>query len=370
MSKVILYIVSTLGSSGPTNQLYSILINIDRKKFVPKIITLSKEPENSRHEDFKRLKINIYSLDLSRLEFWLKGKRKLIKMVEELDPDVIHTSGYRADRFAVRYLKKFKHCNTIHNFAYEDYTMTYGKIIGKILASNHIKSLSKMTYPIACSYSITKKLKDYCNVTTYTIPNGVDETYFSPVDELEKAKLRKKLGLNTRKRIVIFVGSLCSRKDPFTAIRAFQKANISSSAVLVLLGDGPLLKECKKYNGEHIIVKGKVENVREFLKCADIFISSSKSEGLPMAVLEAINCGLPVILSDIESHREILSKNPVIGDKFSIGNVDELKKCFQYYIKCNLKYKSKEARLLGESYYSSKVMCDAYEKIYANSLPY
>lgn len=368
MPKVILYIVSTLGSSGPTNQLYNILLNINRKEFKPKIITLSKEPKNSIYEDFEMLKIDIYSLGLSRLGFWFKGKRKLIKMVEELEPDIIHTSGYRGDRFAVKYLNKFKHCNTIHNFAYEDYPMTYGKIIGKIMAENHIKALSKMTYPIACSYSITKKIKKCCNIHTYSIPNGVDEIYYSPADELEKIRRREKLGLNTRKKIFIFIGTMSNRKDPFTTIKSFQKANISSSAILVLLGDGPLLKKCKKYNSESIIVKGKVNNVREFLKSSDVFVSSSKSEGLPMAVLEAINCGLPIILSDIESHREILSKNPIIGDKFRVGNIDELRELFKYYTKHYLEYKSKEARILGETFYSSKVMCDAYEKMYKQIL--
>jgi glycosyltransferase involved in cell wall biosynthesis len=344
------------------------LINIDRKEFKPIIITLSKEPKNSIYEDFIMLKIDIYSLGLSRLGFRLKGKRKLIKIIEELEPDIIHTSGYRADIFAVKYLNKFKHCNTIHNFAIEDYYMTYGRIIGKIMAKNHIKALSKMTYPIACSYSITKKLKEQCNIHSYSIPNGVDEIYFSPVDKLEKARRREKLGLNTRKRIFIFIGTMSNLKDPFTTIKSFKKANISSSAMLVLLGDGPLLKKCKKYNDESIVVKGKVNNVREFLKCADVFVSSSKSEGLPMAVLEAINCGLPTILSNIESHREILNKNPIIGDKFNIGNIDELKRYFKYYTKCNLEYKSKAARKLGETFYNSKVMCDAYEKMYTQIL--
>ncbi|NMM63698.1 glycosyltransferase [Clostridium sp. P21] len=360
MSKMILYIVSTLGSSELTNQLYNILSNINRKEFRPKIITLSREPEDSMYEDFERLRISIYPLDLSKIQLWLKGKRILCKICGELQPDIIHTIGYNADKLAVKCLSKFKHCNTIHNFPYEEYTMLYDKI----MTNNYIKYLSRTTYPIACSCDIQKKLKECHNINVYNIPNGVDEIYFSPVNKLEVSRRREKLGLDVKKRIFIFVGSMCKCKDPLTTINAFRKANISHSATLVLLGDGPLLKKCKKYNSESIVVKGKVSNVREFLKCADVFVSSSKSQGPSISVLEAINCGLPVILSDNEFHREILSKNAMIGDKFNTGNINELKECFRYYTRCNLEYKSKKARIVGETFYGSKVMCSAYESMY------
>ncbi|AKN30442.1 glycosyl transferase family 1 [Clostridium carboxidivorans P7] len=364
MSKMILYIVSNLESSEITNQLYNILRNINRREFRPKIITLLKEPEDSVYEDFERLKIDIYSLGLSRTKLWLKGKRILAVTCEELQPDIIHTIGYDADILAVKYLSKFKHCSTICNFPYEEYTTALGKIIGKIRDKRYVKYLFKMNCPIVSSYSLRRKLKECYDVNAYTIPNGVDEIYFSPVDKLEISRRREKLGLDTTKRIFISIASMSKIEDPLTIINAFQRANISNFATLVLLGYGPLLKKCKKYNSEGIVIKGKVDNLREFLKCANIFISSSKSEKLSVSVLQALNCGLPVILSDTKCHREILNKDNTVGNKFSVGSISELKEYFRYYTRCSLEYKSKKARIVGETFYGSKIICSIYERMY------
>lgn len=364
MSKMILYIVSNLGPSEITNQLYNILKNINRREFRPKIITLLKEPEGSIYEDFERLKIDIYSLGLSRTKLWLKGKRILTVTCEELQPDIIHTIGYDADIVAVKYLSKFKHCSTIWNFPYEEYNTVLGKIIGKIRDKRYAKYLFRTNCPIVSSHSLERKLKERYNVNAYTIPNGVDEIYFSPVDKSEIARRRKKLGLDITKRIFISIASISKIKDLLTTINAFKRANISNFATLVLLGNGPILKKCKKYNSESIVIKNKVENLREFLKCADIFVSSSKSEKLSICVLEALNCGLPVILSDTKCHREILNKDNMLGSKFSVGSISELKECFRYYARCSLEYESKKARIVGETFYGSKIMCSIYERMY------
>lgn len=65
---------------------------------------------------------------------------------------------------------------------------------------------------------------------------------------------------------------------------------------------------------------GSVNNVNEYLQASDIYIASSKSEGLPNGVLEAMAVGLPVILSDIEQHKEVYDANPKIGELYRIGD--------------------------------------------------
>jgi glycosyltransferase involved in cell wall biosynthesis len=76
---------------------------------------------------------------------------------------------------------------------------------------------------------------------------------------------------------------------------------------LILLGDGSQLDECKKLVGgnKNIIFTGLVRNVKEYLQCADYYISYSVSEGMSMAVCEAVSCGLYPILSNIPSHHDV-----------------------------------------------------------------
>lgn len=54
-----------------------------------------------------------------------------------------------------------------------------------------------------------------------------------------------------------------------------------------------------------VVFHGFVDNVVPWLQASDLFVSASASEGMPLAVLEALSCGLPALLSDIPPHREI-----------------------------------------------------------------
>ena len=76
--KKILYLVSTLGSSGPTNQLSYIVKYLDRSIFEPLILTLSHEPEASAIKYFQNvLEVRVESLGLSRMRGMLSGSAKV-----------------------------------------------------------------------------------------------------------------------------------------------------------------------------------------------------------------------------------------------------------------------------------------------------
>lgn len=363
---LVVYIVSTLGKTGPTNQLYEILKNLDREQFEPKIITLSKEPEHTRFKDFENLNIEIISLGLSRIGMIFFGGRKLRKIVSGLQPDIIHTSGYRADICSVKYLKEYKHCNTIHNYAYDDYRMTYGNLIGTLMAYKHIKILKDISC-IACSYTIEDKLKKIQGLNVNTIQNGIDKDKYKAVSADEKFQIKKALGLEKYRRIFLYSGNLCKRKDPLTIINSFNKADLGEDICLVILGDGPLFKECIKLKSKNVILKGRVDNVADYLRASDVYISASLSEGLPMSALEAMGTGLLLILSGIQSHREILSGNN-IGKTFKAREEDELIKLLEEYSECDISAESEEARKVFENSFTSEAMCRSYERFYKEML--
>jgi len=78
------------------------------------------------------------------------------------------------------------------------------------------------------------------------------------------------------------------------------------------VGEGERLHSCKKLTenlglDEMVEFKGLCNNVSELLKRADIFVSFSKAEGLSNSLLEAQSSGLPVVASDIPSHREAIN---------------------------------------------------------------
>jgi len=317
------YIVSTLKGSGPINILYNIVKYLNREQFEPSIITLSPEPKGSRKKDFESLSIPVYSLNLSRLQGSFQGLKNLSELVNKIDPDIIHSHGHRADILNSKLNVASIKVSTIHNYAYEDYRMKYGKLVGSITAYLNIKSFRDMDIAVACSKSIAKKMENY-NINLNVIQNGVDLTKFNPVEENEKIKLREKLSLPLDKQIFISIGSLIKRKNPLQIIEAVKSTKID--VIVIFLGSGPLLEKCRKLvkNDERFKFPGHVSNPDEYLKASDVFISASQSEGLPNTVLEALASGIPVLLSNIGPHQEILEYNQEAGRLFKLNDNNSL----------------------------------------------
>jgi glycosyltransferase involved in cell wall biosynthesis len=141
------------------------------------------------------------------------------------------------------------------------------------------------------------------------VPNGLD---IARVDRI--AAQGSQLSPAARGFTVLAVSRLVDIKNPSSVLAAFQQSIEQSSrpSRLVYIGDGPLREKLQAQRGEAgledaIELTGLIprEKVFEHLLAADLFVSTSRGEGLPVAVLEAMACGCPVLLSDIPPHREI-----------------------------------------------------------------
>ncbi|OGC25366.1 hypothetical protein A2291_03080 [candidate division WOR-1 bacterium RIFOXYB2_FULL_42_35] len=148
------------------------------------------------------------------------------------------------------------------------------------------------------------------------IPNGVDTQKFSPLESLEqKQKSKKQLGFDLNCKILVFVGAICKRKGVDFLVDVFSRvAQNDQSVSLVLVGpveDEDYLTEIKQkvhqWGGDkRLVFIGKTDNVEDFLKIADVFVFASLREGFPNALVEAMACGLPVVVSNIQGITEAI----------------------------------------------------------------
>ena len=167
-----------------------------------------------------------------------------------------------------------------------------------IVASNELKSLLQKITP---------------EVPVSIIPNGVDVDFFRPLNDQDSKKiLRNSLGLPQNAKIIVSVGAVHPRKGTHLLVEAWSKL-VRSNENLHLLIVGPRYdqqrSELKQYNQqieqaieasrnkENIHFAGQVENVIEYLQVADLFVFTSKKEGMPNAVLEAMATELPIVLT-------------------------------------------------------------------------
>ena len=293
--KKIMYVVSTLKSSGPTNQLFNIVTNLPKNVDVL-VVTLSPEERGSQLPRFLKASIRIKSLSLGRFEGVFRGKSKLREVIDAFAPDIIHSQGIRADKLMSTLDCSEMWVMTSRNYPFDDYPMKFGRFKGKLMAFTHMRAMKKCRHVVACSKAISEQLA-HNFVVSKVIQNGVALP--------EEQSLVKKSVRNSEGAVFVTVGSLINRKNTSFIIKAFNEFRKNNLAKLYILGDGPLLGELKSIAGQDVVFTGNVNNVTDYLINSDYFISASYSEGLPNTVLEALACGLPCILSNIPSHAEI-----------------------------------------------------------------
>jgi glycosyltransferase involved in cell wall biosynthesis len=129
--------------------------------------------------------------------------------------------------------------------------------------------------------------------------------------------------------VILGIGRLVEQKDFSTLIRAFALVRRKLNAKLVVLGEGPKRAELEsliKTSGltHEVALPGYVSNPYPYLKRAAVFILSSRWEGYPNALLEAVCLGTPVVATDCHSGpREILT-NGQYGYLTTVGDIHDL----------------------------------------------
>lgn len=131
------------------------------------------------------------------------------------------------------------------------------------------------------------------------VPNIVDTERYRPAQDAPSA--RSRLGFSSK--VVIHVGRLSYEKSVDQVLRAFALVlKEISDAMLVVAGDGPSKKELETLThklglAQKVRFTGFIhgQDLVEHLQSSDVFVTASKSENMPLAVLEAMATGLPII---------------------------------------------------------------------------
>lgn len=145
-----------------------------------------------------------------------------------------------------------------------------------------------------------------------TIHNGVSLSEFVP-SESNGARMRAKLGLRPDEFVLVCAARLSEQKGIdilLEAIACVLRNGISCKCVIV--GDGPLREQLLERAREmglsgQVFFEGFQEDVRPYLQAGSAFVLTSRWEGLPLAILEAMACGLPCIVTDVGGNAEAIT---------------------------------------------------------------
>lgn len=144
----------------------------------------------------------------------------------------------------------------------------------------------------------------------HVVPNGIDVTRFKP-DAEARARVRAELGIPQSTWLVGTVGRLAPEKDQALLIRAMAPL-LDERRQLVIVGDGPeraALEQARSatWRAEFIHLIGARSDVAPYLAAFDAFVLSSRTEGLPLVLLEAMATGLPVVSTAVGGIPDLVS---------------------------------------------------------------
>ena len=296
---------------GKSLAAYNICLSLARKRHDVYVFTISENKKDCV-EDYKGIKVYKYrSLFGYRSE---KFSFKILYKPLDFDFDIVHIhSGISITvvggfRYAMKKRKTLVitwHGDSIREPEYGRYTgiipsiatYFYKYLADKVLAhSDAIISVSE-------SYIYESRFLGKYRDKIIVIPNGINlEEFDIPYS---KEECRDLLKLDKEKNIILFVGSLHPLKGPHILLKAIPKVirkNRDTLFVFVGGGDIDRYKKLSEELGvrEYVKFTGYVDKNKPFYyKASDIFVLPSFLECLPLVILEAMACGVPIVASKV-----------------------------------------------------------------------
>jgi glycosyltransferase involved in cell wall biosynthesis len=146
------------------------------------------------------------------------------------------------------------------------------------------------------------------------IPNGVDTARFWPRGGGDNPKPGGPSGAQAGERVVGTVGQLRGEKNQARLVRAFVRTAGAQPVRLLIVGEGPLRSELTELvrtlgGAGRVVFTGQVNDPAEWYRRMDVFALCSDTEQMPIAVLEAMSAGLPVVSTDVGDVRDMVSED-------------------------------------------------------------
>ena len=161
---------------------------------------------------------------------------------------------------------------------------------------------------------------DGCSIEV--IHNFINPTVFYPAADGTRRRALAPRG----SKVLMHISNFRPVKRVVDVVQIFAKVREQTPAVLVMVGDGPdrplAVAEAERLGVvEDVQFLGKVDAVADLLRCADVFLLPSSSESFGLSALEAMACGVPVVVSDVGGLGEVVPDG-IAGALVPEGEVD------------------------------------------------
>ncbi|MCW7536373.1 glycosyltransferase [Aquabacterium sp. A7-Y] len=187
------------------------------------------------------------------------------------------------------------------------------------LAGTHLSVVCQYTYYHALTLGVAA-------AQLHLIPNGADLEVFRP-QRVRDGALRQRFGIAAEAPLVGFVGRLSWEKGPESFLRAALIAHgRCPEARFVLVGDGPMAQQCARFiesfgMSGYAHLAGLQADMPAVFAELDLVVSTSHTEAMPLALMEAMACGLPVVATRVGGVPDMV-QHSLTGALVSPGDFD------------------------------------------------
>jgi glycosyltransferase involved in cell wall biosynthesis len=319
---------TTLPGGGPEH-LYQLSKRLNQKKWNIIICTLKDGPY---WDKFNSIGIKTYNLVFRRL--LLTTPFKLFCILKKEKPDIIHTHGKGPGLYG-RIIGKILNTPVIHTYhGFEYKSLSLLKQWLHLLVENFLALIT--THHIFVSNGERDRarvIKFLDEENSTVIHNGVD---YEDIENLyiERDSILQSIGYLSWKNNILIgtISRLSPEKGIINLLLAFhQTLQKKNNLRLIIVGGYP--EEHKNYYlrinqlieeknlSKHVCILGYRGDALKILKCLDIYVSASLSEGLPISILEALASKIPTVATNISGNKDILC-NSVFGLLVEKNSVD------------------------------------------------
>lgn len=328
-------IFSRLNIGGPSIHVVLLTEQLDASRYETTLVVGREGDREGSFDALARAK-NVSPLILEtmgrsiRMVDDLRSFVFLVRLMARERPHIVHTHTAKAGalgRLAALVTAVPIVVHTFHGSVFSGY---FGAMGSRLYAATE-RALARVTdtvigvSPAVTEELVSNRLKPRHGI--HTVPLGLELDRFSNVTVTPHGDIRGRLGIPAGVKLVGCVGRLVPIKDLPTLLNAFVNVD---GAHLVLVGDGPDRAQLESLSRElglddRVHFTGFLSDLQTVYPELDVVVNSSLNEGTPVALIEAMAAGVPVVATAVGGTSDLL-QNGTLGDLVPHGAPDALSK--------------------------------------------
>jgi glycosyltransferase involved in cell wall biosynthesis len=249
---------------------------------------------------------------------WVLGRRpgvdwrcswQLAKLLRRERVDVVHAHQYTPFFYAITARLLCRRPSILfmeHGRSFPDYPRRKRMVVNRLL-------LERRDRVVGVGEAVRQALihnEGFPPKKVAVVYNGINLSAYS--NGSDRAAVRREIAVGDRDLVILQVARIDPLKDHATAVHTLEHlVRRRPDARLVLVGEGPLLSEVRQLVADrnlsaNVRFLGLRKDVGRLLSAADLFLLTSVTEGIPLAVIEAMAAGLPVVATRVGGTGEVV----------------------------------------------------------------